>query len=152
MKNEIFSSLLTLGLLTSGLALAGSADDVDSLGCGDGVKTAPNGWFVAIAQDDPNMFKETSLISVNSFRITSVIGWVPPGDSCCSDIIDVSKINKIYYVVSFTPGVDSTAFPTAREDTIKNRDDVLLNLKNLGAEVECNHIVRKSNVPQSPAK
>jgi len=132
----LFSALLGI----SASAQTVPSDNIDSLGCGDGVKSTPNVWFVSISRNDPNMFQATALLSVNLFRITNVSGDTSFVNGTVG-IVDASKIQSINYLVTFQPGNDSIGYPTAHADSIKNRDSVLTELKNLGASVNCNQIL-----------
>jgi len=124
-----------------GAAQAKSPDDVDSIGCGDGTKSVPNSWFVTVSRKDSNIFQDTALLSVNLFSITGVYDASPSSDGTVG-IVDVSKIDKLTYDVSFEPGVNSIGDPTARRDTIANRNNVLSQLRNSGATVDCDDIIK----------
>jgi hypothetical protein len=131
---------------------AASAGDVDSLGCGDGVKSAPNAWFPSVAKtadNDTNLFEAVALMSSNLLRIESIaaIGpWDKNGDLSFPN--DVDQVSELIFEVAFTPGVDQPGvWPTIHEDSIKNRDAVLLQLQKLGATVECNNILHLHHGP-----
>lgn len=122
------------------------SDNLDSAGCGDGTKSAPNAWLISIKKQDPNIFQETALLSVNSFRITNVSGDTS-AEPAKMGLSDASKVAALIYQVTFYPGVDSAAWPKAHSETIINRDAVLSKLKSLGATITCNNFVTRRNHP-----
>jgi hypothetical protein len=152
------AALLLTAIATSAFALACSSgsqnastgDDqnvkasskVDSIGCGDGVKSMPNGWFVGIDNDGSPLFQAVGIMSNNLFRIDSVTADNPAALNGSLDYPeDTSKTTALIFEVSFTPGRDSVENPSMHADSIKYRDQALTQLKSLGGEVECNGIM-----------
>jgi hypothetical protein len=122
--------------------LSAGSSQADSLGCGDGKKSAPNAWFMSAQKSDSTLFKAVALMSSNLFSIDSITADNPSQDVNFGFPADTSNVTDLIFEVSFTPGRDSLALPHVHEDSIKNRDAVLTQLKELGATVECNNILQ----------
>jgi len=127
---------------TSGAETSSKSSNTDSLGCGNGVTSAPNAWFVGIDQPDQGgLFQEVALMSSNLFGIESVSPVNPEAPASLAFPEDVSQTTALVFEVTFTPGRNSLAFPTIATDSVTNRDQVLTQLQGLGASISCNNII-----------
>jgi hypothetical protein len=113
--------------------------DVDALGCGDGKKSAPNGWFVGIDKSDAPLFKTLALLGSNLFDVRSVTAVIPSSGTLVFPE-DASKATSLIVGEGFTPGRDSIALPTIAKDSVANRDKVLRDLKTAGVAISCDQI------------
>ena len=113
--------------------------DVDSLGCGDGKKSAPNAWFVGIDKSDAPLFKTLALLSSNLFDVRDATAVIPDGGSAQFPA-DVGRATSIVFEESFTPARNSIGQPTIAKDSLTNRDNVLRELKSDGVAISCDQI------------
>jgi hypothetical protein len=94
------------------------------------------------------LFQALALISSNLFSVDNVAPVNPQTEQGVLGVEDVSLTTSLSFLVDFTPGVDSVGFPTIKEDSILNRDQVLTTLKDLGADMECNVIFHRNPLPR----
>jgi hypothetical protein len=121
----------------------GTAQTPDSAGCGDGVNSAPNAWFITInrTSDNAPLFDEVTLMASNLFGVTNVFA-INPATNTGSLVYpeDVTQTSSLDFDVQFSPGVDSLALPTVASDSITYRDQTLTTLVNDGLQIDCNTI------------
>ena len=110
---------------------------VDAVGCGDGRRSEPNGWFMTLAKDNSPLFQALTLMTSNLFAVSDVTPENPATDSGSLAFPEaVSQVTGLSFVVTFTPAANPL-----NADSIANRDKVLQQLKGLGATIECDNIL-----------